>query len=377
MKRRTFLASGVTTATLGVAGCISEVDDEGENGADDTSDDTETSDDGGANGDDGADTLTVATYGSFIDAPSDSAGEWVKEQFDERFDATLEWSAPDQEVNYFIERHNADAGIDADVYLGVRPHDLVRIDQSTDGGLLAETDESRLDHAADIGEEYYFDPEGRAIPSYRSFCSLVYNGHEVENPGSFEALLEDQYKGRFGLPNPQEGTTGLLFLLWTINEFGEDGYLEYWNDLLDNDARIVNSWSDLYPQFENDEIPVVVSYSNDRVYAKRAGNDLEKHQVGFLDGEAYANMLGMAPFADASNEELAYEFMDFILEPEIQAGIAERNVTGPVNQETTPPEVYREYAEEPDEIVFFDYEELSGNLDDWVDEWGREIAGGR
>ena len=357
MKRRTFLTAGTTAAVAGLAGC-SAVQIGG--------------------GSDDENTLTVATYSTFVDAPSDSPGPWIKEEFERRHDGvTFEWATPEQEINYFIERYNADRESGAEVYLGVRPHDLVRIDKHTDGELFTETDESVLAHVENVNEEYYFDPEERVIPTYLSHCSLVYDGREVENPGSFEALLSEEYRGQIALSNPQEGTTGLLFLLWTIHEFGEDGYLEYWNDLVENDARILDSWSEVYTLFQEDEVPVVVSYSNDRIYAKRFGNDLDKHQVGFLDGEGYANLLGMARFADGTNDELAHAFMDFILSPEVQAKIAELNVTGPVNEEATPPEVYREYAEDPDEVVFFDYGVLDGNLDRWVEDWGREIAGGR
>ncbi|GAB3033711.1 thiamine ABC transporter substrate-binding protein [Natronobiforma cellulositropha] len=361
MDRRTFLAVGGTATATALAGC--SVTSTG------TDDDSTSTDE---------ETLVVATYSNFVDAPSDSPGVWMKEEFEARHEGvTLEWSTPSQEVNYFIERHNEGVGIDAEVYLGLRPHDLVRIDENTDGGLLTETDESALSHIDDVGEQYYFDPQGRVIPTYLSHAAMVYDGREVESPGSFDALVSEEYTGKFALSNPQEGTTGLLFLLWTIHEFGEDGYLEFWRDLVDNDARILDSWGDVYTQFQNDEVPVVLSYSNDRVYAKRAENDLDKHQVGFLDGQGYANMLGMARFADGTNDDLAHAFMDFVLEPEVQAVIAERNVTGPVNERTELPEVYAEYAQEPDEIVFFDYDELRGNLSGWVDEWGREIAGGR
>lgn len=370
MRRRTFLATGGALCGATIAGCSAQqVDDDGGSGS---------ADDGGTAGsvDDGDDTIVVASTEAFVDAPSDSAGPWVKAQFEERTGATLEWDVRNQGINYYIERHNEGVGNEAEVYLNVRPHDLVRIDEHTDGDLFTEIDERALSNVDGVGEEYYFDPEGRVVPTWLSYCSLVYDGRTVENPGSFEALLSEEYRGKFVLSNPQEGTTGLLFMLWTINEFGEDGYLEFWNDLLENDARVLDGWSDVYPQFLGDEVPVIVSYSNDRVYAKRADHDLEKHQVGFLEGQGYANLLGAARFADGTNDELAHEFVDFVLEPEVQAEVAKRNVTGPVNEQAEPPAVYSDYAEHPEEIVFFDYDELSGNLSTWLEEWGREVAGG-
>ena len=380
MKRRTFLTGAAGGTIAGLAGCIQDTSEDDGNGADD--------DNGAGNGDDdsedgdggyGTDTLHVATYNSFIDAPSDSPGLWIKEEFEDRYDVTLEWHTPDQELNYYIERYDSGVEIEPELYYGLSPHELVRADQNTDGGLFTETDRSVLSNADDIGEQHEFDPEGRVIPTYRSLCAIVYDGRNVEAPESFEDLLDPKYEGKIAVSNPQQGTTGQLFMLWTINEFGDDGeytYLDYWQDLQENDVRILDSWSEVYTQFEEEEVPVVVSYSNDRVYAKRFDNDLEKHQVSLLNDQAYGNYSGIVRFADGEYDDLAHEFMDFVLEPEVQAVVAERNVTGPTNEQTELPEVYAEYAKEPDETVFYDYDVLNENLDDWIDDWGRTVIGG-
>lgn len=371
MKRRTFLVGAAGGSTLGLAGCIQDTsEDDGDDaaGTDDSSDD---------DGSYSTDTLHVATYSSFIDAPSDSPGLWIKEEFEDRFDVTLEWHTPEQELNHYVERYNDGQEIEPELYYGLSPHELVRADENTDGGMFVETDRSLLPNADDIGAEHEFDPEGRVIPTYRSLCAIVYDGRNVSAPETFEDLLEPEYEGNIAVSNPQRGTTGLLFMLWTLNEFGEDGdytYLDYWQDLLDNDTRVLDSWSDVYTQFEEEEVPVVVSYSNDRVYAKRFENDLEKHQVSLLNDQAFANYSGIVRFADGEHDDLAHEFMNFVLEPDVQAVVAERNVTGPTNEQTDLPEVYEEYAKEPDEAVFYDYDQLSGNLSGWIDDWGRQVV---
>jgi thiamine transport system substrate-binding protein len=319
-------------------------------------------------------TLRVGTYGSFVDAPSDSPGVWIKEEFEERYDATLEWHLPDQELTHYVERNNEDVDIETELYLGVRPQNLVRADRNVDGELFRKSDTDLLRNGPDIGEDFFFDPQDRAVPTFLSHCAVVYDGRNVEPPETFEDLTSDAYADSIAIPNPAGTTTGLLFLLWTIDHFGEDGYLEYWEDLTDNGARILDSWGTVYEQFQNNEMPVVVSFSNDRVFAKRFGNSLEKHRVALLNGEGYANLAGMARFADGTQGDLAYEFMDFILEPEVQSVIAERNVTGPVNETAEPPEVYQEFARQPDESVFFSYDDLEGNLEGWVDDWSREVA---
>jgi len=219
------------------------------------------------------------------------------------------------------------------------------------------------------------------VPAYSSYAALVYDGRTLEKPETFEDLLADQLTGNLAVSNPAEGSnTGLYFLLWTIHEFGEAGeytYLDYWSDLVENDVRILDSWGTAYDRFDEGEIPAVFSYSNDRVYANRFGNDLDKHQVSLLNGQGYANLNAMGRFAQGTDDDLAREFMSFVLDPEVQAKIAELNVTGPVNTETVLPDVYREFAQEPDDVVFFDYDELRGNVDGWIEAWEREIVGDR
>ncbi|USZ70551.1 thiamine ABC transporter substrate-binding protein [Natronosalvus halobius] len=387
MRRRTFLTSTAGGTIVGVAGCIQDTSDgDGDgngngngDGANGNGDANDSNGNGNGNGNADDDTLHVATYTSFVDAPSDSPGVWIKEEFEQRYDATLEWHTPERELTHYVERYNEGAEIEPELYYGASPHDLVRVDENTDGDLFVETDRSVLENADDIGEQHEFDPQGRVIPTYRALCAIVYDGRTGLTPETFEDLLDPAYEGQIGIPTPQD-TTGLLFLLWTLNEFGEGGeydYLDYWSDLLDNGARVLDSWSDVYTQFENDELPIIVSYANDRVYAKRFGNDLEKHQVALLDGQSYANYSGVVRFSSGTNDDLAHKFIDFVLDPEVQAVVAERNVTGPTNEKTELPEVFEEYAREPEEPVFYDYEELSGNLSGWLDDWSRMAAGGR
>jgi thiamine transport system substrate-binding protein len=370
MKRRVFLSAAAGAAVV-TAGCtVSQTDDNG--GVPGVGDVSLPED--RAEMDFSGETLQVSTYGSFVDAPSDSPGAWIKDEFEQRYGVTLEWNTPEQDLTYYVERNNEGVDIDAEVYLGVRPQNFVRADRNVEGTLFRESNVNLLRNGPDVGEEFFFDPQERAVPTFLSHCAIVYDGRKLDAPETFEDLTDPAYSDLL-IPNPARGTTGLLFLLWTIDRFGADGYLEYWRNLIDNGARILDSWGEVYTQFQEGEAPVIVSYSNDRVFAQRFGNDLDKHRVALLDGQGYANLAGMARFADSTQGDLAYEFMDFVLEPEVQSVIAERNVTGPVNEAADPPAVFQEFARQPDESVFYGYEDLEGELEGWVDGWSREIAG--
>jgi len=376
MRRRRFITALGTGTVAAVAGCLGDDDDDGS--SDDSSmndsatDDDGSTDDGGTTGDEDS-TLVVGTYSAFLDAPSISPGEWVKQEFESEFDATLVWQSPPGEINHYIERRNQGVGIDADLYLGLNTDELVRVDEKVDGDLFAEAgDVAGVD---DVREGLDIDPDGRAIPFNTGYICPVYDSTEIEAPETFEGLTDEEYRGDLITQNPGTSTTGRAFMLHTVHKFDEDGYLDYWADLQDNDVRVLGSWSDAYSAWSEGEAPMVISFSTDQVFAAQEGADLAEHQIRFLDDEAYANPEGMAAFADANEPDLAREFMEFILQPDVQGEIAEQNVVFPATDNANLPEDYDELAHEPPQPVTFTYEELQGSISEWIEDWERQFAG--
>jgi len=368
MRRRNFLRVAGAAGVAGLAGCSAERTDDGG-----TPTSTEAATEGTTTGTPAGDRqLVVGTYDAFIDAPSTSPGAWLKETFESEFDATLVWQTPPNEVNYYVERASAGVAAEADLYVGLNTDDLVRVDEALDGSLFAEAGD--VPGRDDVTEGLRFDPEGRAVPYDTGYVSLVYDGTAAEAPAGFDGLLAEEHRSDLIAQNPASSTTGRAFLLHTIHEFGADGYLDYWSDLQANDVRVLGSWSDAYNAWSEGEAPMVVSYSTDQVFAAEYGEDLEEHQVRFLNDQGYANPEGMAAFADANEPELAREFMSFVLRPDVQGEIARRNVQFPATDTAEVPEDYAELAQEPPEPVTFTYDELQGNVEEWVNDWERQFA---
>ena len=378
-RRRAFLATAATAAA-GLAGCAGQ---NGETTPGSTDDDTTDAGDGGGEGEGTTvgttatdRTLRVATYSAFVEAESSSPGEWVREAFESTFDATLEWFVPDNGLNYFIQRRGAGVTIDTDVYVGLNVDDLVRIDERLDDRrLLRGLDRTAMSNVDRVKSALEIDPGGRALPYDTGYISLVYDGRTVDDPGTFDALTRPAYEGSLLAENAQTSDPGRAFMLWTVDRFGPDGYLDYWRSLVENDVRVLGSWNDAYGAWQEGERPVVVSYSTDRVFANRFDQDLEKHQVGFLEDQGYANPEGMAVMEATDTPELAREFVDWMLSTPVQEEVAVRNVQFPATTDAEPGGEFGQYALEPPEPVTFGYEELAGNVDTWVDDWAREIAG--
>jgi thiamine transport system substrate-binding protein len=377
MKRRDFIAAAGAAGVTGLAGCASGGSGgSGDGGGSEESGDTDTATStetrGTTTGSMETPTLRVGTYGAFVDAPSSSPGPWLKEQFESEFDATLEWQTPENELNYFIERSMGGLDIDADAYVGLDTNMLIRVDQQTDGNLFAPAGDVPNRDTVKGGLE--FDPQGRAVPYDTGYICLVYDENQLTAPETFDGLLETEYAGDLLTQDPTTAATGQAFLLHTIDAKGEDGYLDYWQGLKENDVRVLGSWSDSYTAYSNGEAPMVVSYSTDQVYANAEGADLSKHQIRFLNGEGYANPEGVALFEGTDQTELAREFVGFMLRPEVQAEIAVRNVQFPATTTAELPSDFAQYAKQPETPVTFSYDALKGSLSDWTDAWARQFA---
>ncbi len=346
MRRRNFLgaASGILATT---AGCLGY----------------------GGFGGDGV--ITVATYESFVDG-SDPVGPWLKEAFEAEYDAEIEYQIPESGVNQYIQRAQQDADIEADLYIGLNVDELIRIDEQLEDPLFDDLggDVERSDRILD---ELQFDPNQRAIPYDTGYISLVYDESEVE-PETFTDLTAERNRGNLIVQNAQQSDPGRAFLLWTIHEFGDDDYLDYWQELEANDIRILGSWTDAYNAYLNEEAPMVVSYSTDQVFASQDTDDFTRHQIGFLNDEGYANPEGMARFVDSTAPDATVDFMEFMLTPDAQGEIAMRNVQFPAVDDAELDEEFAQYAHVPPEPITFTYEELAGNLGQWVEDWARQVV---
>ena len=319
-----------------------------------------------------SDTLTVATYSSFTG--EGTAGNWLKSAFEDEYpETTVEFVTPENGVNQYIQRAKQGAPINADVYVGLNTSDLVRVSQELDETLFPTIADS-LDRADTVKDELRVDPDGRAIPYDTGYISLVYNEDEVDEPQTFESLLESRYEGDLIAQNAQQSDPGQAFLLWSIITQGEDGYLDYWEQLLDNGVKVLADWEPAYQAYMDGEAPMVVSYSTDQVFYHGPDVNMAKHQIGFLNDQGYANPETMALFADSENADLGRQFMNFMLTERAQSEIAVKNVQFPAVDGVTPGESFAKYAKEPPEPVTFSYDKLAGSVGTWVSEWARLVA---
>ncbi|MFC4436116.1 MULTISPECIES: thiamine ABC transporter substrate-binding protein [Natrialbaceae] len=378
MKRRSVVRAVGGGGLAGLAGCFTrEADDEEEAEPADVDD----RDDPEPEEPDLDGTLRIATTESMVRGER-AADERLRELFEEEFpDAELQWTIPEAGLDHYVRRVHQEAEIDADVYFGLTPAALAAVDRELEGReLFRQLNQDRITATDRIRDDLEFgDPNGRVLPSgVRYSCLLHADDDELEAPETLADLTEPEYEETLLIPHPERADSGLAFLLWTIDAFGTDGYLDYWSGLRENGARITDGWAASDELYAAAERPLSVAYSTDPVIADREDRDPDRYRVAFPDEQGYETPLGVAIFDQAEKIDLAYDFLNFALSSEVQVELAERRAQIPAvsNAFVDLDEGFEERAEIPAESVTIEYDRLRGSLEEWLGNWSSAVEGG-
>ena len=201
-------------------------------------------------------------------------------------------------------------------------------------------------------------------------------------PSSLEDLTNPIYGGEAGegmlvVENPATSSPGLAFLLATVAEYGEDGYLDYWKALKDNGVVVVNDWETAY--YTNFSAssgqglqPMVVSYaSSPAAEVIYASEPLTEAPTASITGpNACFRQVEYAGILKGTEQlELAQRFIDFMLSPRFQEDMPMQMFVYPVNPQAVLPEEFMRYAMIAEEPATLDPVLIANNRDKWIREW--------
>ena len=206
--------------------------------------------------------LVVYTYDSFAAGPAQA----IKEGFEALYpDVEVVFLAPGSAgetlARIIAELHAG--GSDADVFIGISDTQLPR---AIDQGVFMKLDRSLLPNLAKVPAHLDFDETGHVVPFDHGYVTIIYDSRvlsEDELPRTLEDLTDPRFRGRLIAIDPRTSSVGHAFLMWTIAEYGDPGYLEFWERLAPNLLTVTGGWSAAYSQYEAGEAPMMVSYSTD------------------------------------------------------------------------------------------------------------------
>ena len=234
---------------------------------------------------------------------------------------------------------------------------------------------------ANIDDSLKLDDQNRALPMDFGDVCLNYDKAwfteaGLAPPQTLADLVDPAYAGLTVVQNPATSTPGLAFLLATVSTFGENGYLDYWQQLVDNDVLVTAGWEEAYwGQFSaasDGERPIVVSYASsppaEVFFAAEPMSDAPTAaMVG--DGTCFRQIEFVGILRGTPHEAEAQQLVDFMLGKQFQEDIPLNMFVYPANKTAVLPDVFTQFSQLPAKPATLDPATISANREAWIEAW--------
>ncbi|MFC1878469.1 thiamine ABC transporter substrate binding subunit [Chloroflexota bacterium] len=268
----------------------------------------------------------------------------------------------------------------ADILYGV---DNTFLSRALDEGIFEAYESPILEK---IDDQFKLDPQNRVLPvDYGDVCLNYDIGYFAEKgltpPTSLDDLLQPQYKSLLVVQNPATSSPGLAFLLTTIGQFGPDGYLAYWQKLVDNDVLVVNDWETAYyTEFSGSSgqgpRPLVVSYNSspafEVIYAETEISEPPTAAV-VNDGACFRQIEFAGILKGTKNRQLAEKWIDFMLSTAFQQDMPLQMFVFPVNPAAQLEEAFINHLAIPQKTSFVSPQDIADNREQWLQDWTEAV----
>ena len=172
-------------------------------------------------------------------------------------------------VEYLLEPFRTDTGIDLELIaggdVGSMVNQAILTKDNPLGDVLYGFDNTFLSRLLDedlfipyrspmadqLPAEFQVDPENRVtVVDFGDVCinydKAFFERAGLAVPETMDDLRKPEYSGLLVIQNPATSSPGLAFMLATIAEYGEDGWLDFWADMRANEVQIVAGWEEAY-----------------------------------------------------------------------------------------------------------------------------------
>lgn len=282
-------------------------------------------------------------------APSGDAGTALNQ-------AILTRDAPQGDLLFGVDSNFLGRALDAELFVHYRSPLLEQVDDA-----------------------YQLDPSFQVTPIDVGDVCLNhdvawFDAADVPLPSDLAELTDPAYDDLLVVQNPATSSPGLAFMLATIARFGEDGWLDYWQDLVDRGVLVTDGWSEAYyDEFSGTGVgdrPLVVSYASSppaEVYF--ADPQPDEAPTGVIEASCYRQIEFVGILDGTPHVEEAELLVDFLLDVPFQEDLPLTMFVFPVNEQAALPEVFEQHAVVPDEVLELDPALVAERRDGWIDAW--------
>lgn len=256
-------------------------------------------------------------------------GPSLKENFEKTCDCVVEYhnNADSTILVQNIKAESRTGGVD--VAVGFDQYDLEMATQGIEWKKIVLDDSSFEDHARATMQRT------NLIPYDWSPLSFVFRFSEwKELPNSIDDLLRPEFKGQIAMEDPRTASPGLQFLLWLIQIKGEEKAFEFLKVFNSQLHSYAPSWSASYGLFQKGIVKSTFSYVTSPIYHVVEDKNRDVVAVQFSEGHPVQYEFVGVP-ATCKSCDLATKFVTFLIAPESQKIIMEKNYMLPVIKSVT------------------------------------------
>ena len=305
-----------------------------------------------------SETLTVYTYDSFT---SDwGPGPAIETAFEAECGCDLEWVAVDDAALLLSRLRLEGENTSADIVLGL------------DTNLMAEAEATGLlqlhgiDMAALDLPIAWDDPV--FVPFDYGYFAIIYDSETLSEPPASLVELVDGVDGpKLIIQDPRTSTPGLGLLLWVQDVYG-DGAADAWAKLDQRILTVTKGWGEAYGLFLDGEAPMVLSYTTSPAYHQIA-EETDRYRAAMFDEGHYLQVELAAMTAGTEHEDLARQFLAFVLSQDFQTAIPTGNWMYPVvDIGDDLPSVFAELPR-PSKTLMIEPDDVAANRSQWIETW--------
>lgn len=194
-------------------------------------------------------------------------------------------------------------------------------------------------------------------------------------PQTWAELAQPTYAQLLVVENPINSSPGLAFLLASIAAHGEDGYLEYWQSLLANGAKVVEDWNTAYySEFTRygGTRPLVVSYASsppaEVIFSEPRPNSAPTASIT-TPGMCFRQVEYAGVLQGATQPALAEQLVAFLLSETFQSDLPLQMFVFPARPNTLLPSEFSAYATLAEQPAQLDPARIANQREEWLNDW--------
>jgi thiamine transport system substrate-binding protein len=314
------------------------------------------------------DRLTLVSHDSFADAVTDETFTAFTDETGIEVEVLAAGDAGGMVTQAAITAGNPVA----DVMFGV---DDTFLSRALEENLFTEY---TSDLIGSVPEGLKLGPENLVTPiSYGDVClnydKAWFDTAQLHVPTRLDDLRVNVYAGAMVVEHPATSSPGLAFLLATIDEFGEDGWLDYWADLKAAGVKVAPDWTSAYTgdftRYGGDRSLVVSYASSPPAEVIFADEPLDEAPTGVIEAGCYRQVEFAGVLDGTECPDAAGDLIDFMLSVEFQETIPLTWFVFPANVDANLPQEFIDHTVIPESPTQLDPAYIAENRETWIQQW--------